>query len=348
MSKKRTLISVIVTYLLVGAIVPLLLVVTLIFSLFHKTGVAEARESALWQAKSVLDDVKAHVFDLKNISFESSQLSFIEKTPIEVGHAELAIKHLQRTVIDNPTVNAAILFDTKGEIVDAYPFSIYSLDVTRIKKLLRKISDEENRLRSFTAYLPLIIGKSTTLGESPEFHSHYISIVSPINVQIDPFSNSSVHTGYFVLLSSLPSLVEYALLESQSIQNATHLSLQVLGKNIHEHSFSPVQDQSVPARVSIQSLFSVPSRGAEPELIVSESLNGHLEPINTGLGITIFAILFMGGVIVAVVIQLNKQIKIPLQRIIHICTKIADGNYKVKKENLNSQSLTISIPRYLK
>lgn len=331
MSKKRTLISVIVTYLLVGAIVPLLLVVTLIFSLFHKTGVVEARESALWQAKSVLDDVKEHVFDLKNISFESSQLSFIEKTPIEVGHAELAIKHLQRTVNDNPTVNAAILFDTKGEIVDAYPFSIYSLDVTRIKKLLQKISDEGNRLRSFTAYLPLISGKSTALGESPEFHSHYISIVSPVNVQIDSFSNSSVHTGYFVLLSSLPGLLEYALVDSQSIQNATHLSLQVLGKKIHEHSFSPVQDQSVPARVSIQSLFSVPSRGAEPELIVNESLNGHLEPINTGLGITIFAILFMGGVIVAVVIQLNKQIKIPLQRIIHICTKIADGNYKVKK-----------------
>ncbi|MDO6425147.1 hypothetical protein, partial [Saccharophagus degradans] len=78
---------------------------------------------------------------------------------------------------------------------------------------------------------------------------------------------------------------------------------------------------------------------AEHELIESESHNGNLEPINTVLGKTIFSEMFIGGVIDAVVIQVNKQIKIPLHRIMHICSQLADGNGKGKESELEFSGL---------
>lgn len=328
MKPKQTLVTTIITYILLGSFIPLLIVVTLIFALFYQAGTDEAEHAAQWQARGVLNEVKSKLFDLKNIGFETSQLTYIENASVEVGHAVLSVKHLQKLVVGNEHVTAALIFDRSGELVEAYPFSLYGMSLSPVSKFIKQRVKNEETVTTLTTYQPLSLGTEETI--RAEAVGHYAMVVVPLNRQLNHFGDDVENTGFVVLLSHLTHLFDAVLNERNALEQASHCRLDAGGATIYSRSFSPIMDHSVSASISIEGVFEYGGGQVVPRLTMYEPLAKHLGAINTGLGITIFVILFMGAIITAVIIQLNQKIKLPLENIITICRRISTGKYAFK------------------
>lgn len=344
LKSKPTLITTIVIYTLVGSIIPLVIVVTLIFALFYQAGVEEAQVAAKWQAKGALNEVEARIFNLKNLAYEASQLDFIESTPVEAGHAVLTIKHLQALVVDNKNIAGAMVFDRKGELVDGFPFSLYAIDYSPITKQIKKQVTQGHVKTTRSMYQALNLTQRILTGQSvdhqntgklarPDSYNHFAVILSPLNKPQNHFSSAIDHTGYVVLLASLPSLFDSALALDSVIEGASHCSIQLAGAEIYSNTFSPITAHSVGSALSLSSIFEIKPNETPPVFIMYESLSEHLDAINTGLGITVFIILFMAAVITIVIIQLNQKIKLPLENIIYVCKRISSGKYSIKQRD---------------